>query len=172
MQYEIVERSGNTNETTGLRGDYQIKLTGNKSKTLSPKNLRMVTFYDAHKDEEFRFITNNPDISAIEITNIYKNRWQIEVFFKWSKQNLTIKSLWGNSENAVKIHLWVAICAYLLLARVKAAYKTQYSITECYTLISVSALARVDLRELLIPEVLCQKQNVNELDLFNSQVKN
>lgn len=127
----------------------------------------MIVFYDTSKKEEFKFITNNQDISAIEVTNIYKNRWQIEVFFKWIKQNLTIKSLWGNSENAVKLHLWTAICTYLLVARIKASYQSPYSITECYTLISVSALAKVDLREILIPKSLSQNKNVKELELFN-----
>lgn len=167
MQYEILEQSGNIDESTGLRGDYTVKLTGAKSKNLYPKSMRMVTFYENDKEEEFKFITNNQDISALEVTNIYKNRWQIEVFFKWIKQNLTIKLLWGNSENAVKLHLWTAICAYLLVARIKASCQSPYSITECHTLISVSALAKVDLRELLIPESLSQNKNVKELDLFN-----
>jgi hypothetical protein len=129
--------------------------------------MKIVVFYDTSKEEEFKFITNNRDISALEVTNIYKNRWQIEVFFKWIKQNLTIKLLWENSENAVKLHLWTAICAYLLVARIKANYQSPYSITECYTLISVSALAKIDLRELLITESLSQNKNVKELDLFN-----
>lgn len=167
MQYEILEQSGNIDESTGLRGGYTVKLTGTKSKNLYPKNMRLVTFYDAEKGEEFKFITNNQDISAIEVTDIYKNRWQIEVFFKWIKQNLTIKSLWGNSENAVKLHLWTAICAYLLVARIKANYQSPYSITECHTLISVSALAKINLKEMLMPESLSQNQNVKELDLFN-----
>lgn len=167
MQYEILEQSGNIDESTGLRGDYTIKLTGAKSKNLYPKSMRIVVFYDTVKEEEFKFITNNQYISAIEVTNIYKNRWQIEVFFKWIKQNLTIKLLWGNSENAVKLHLWTAICAYLLVARIKANCQSPYSITECYTLISVSALAKVDLRELLTPESFSQNKNVKELDLFN-----
>ncbi|MGL5683794.1 MAG: transposase [Marinifilaceae bacterium] len=74
---------------------------GAKSRKLYSKKMRMIVFYDLDKDEEFKFITNNQDISSLEITYIYKNRWQIEVFFKWIKQNLTIKTLWGNSKNAV-----------------------------------------------------------------------
>lgn len=166
MQHGILEQSGNIDESAGLRVDYTIRLTGIKSKDLYPKSMRMVNFYDADK-EEFKFITNNQDVSALEVTNIYKNRWKIEVFFKWIKQNLTIKSLWGNSENAVKLHLWTAICAYLLVARIKADYQSPYSITECHTLISVSALAKVDLREQLMPESPSQNQNVKELDLLN-----
>ena len=81
MQYEIIEKSGNIDENTGLRGDYNIQLIGVKSRKLYPKKIRMVVFYDFDKDEEFKFITNNQDISSLEITYIYKKRWQIEVFF-------------------------------------------------------------------------------------------
>ncbi len=82
MLYEVLERSGNIDESIGLRGDWLIRLTGTRTQKLYPKSLRMVSYYDTTKDEEFKFITNNLDISAFEITNIYKNRWQIEVFFK------------------------------------------------------------------------------------------
>lgn len=85
----------------------------------------------------------------MEIANIYRHRWDIEVFFKWIKQNITIKSLWGYSENAVKTHLWVAISAYLILAKIKANKESPYTITEIATPIRVSALERTDLKELL-----------------------
>ena len=105
----------------------------------------------------------------MEVANLYRNRWQIETFFKWIKQNLSIKALWGHSENAVKTHLWVAICTYLLVARIKASYKCQFSISEVATILSISALERVNIRELLdkSTEVLLNRnQNVNELTLF------
>ncbi|MDR1382107.1 MAG: transposase [Tannerella sp.] len=83
------------------------------TKKLYPEKLRLVEFHDAVNDELLVFLTNNFDVSAIEVAHLYKNRWQIEVFFKWIKQNLTVKKLWGHSENAVRIHLWVAICTHL-----------------------------------------------------------
>ena len=89
------------------------------------------------------------EISAIEVTNLYRHRWDIEVFFKWIKQNIVVKNLWGYSENAVRTHLWVAIIAYLIIAKIKADYKSPYSITEVATLIRISALERVDLRDLI-----------------------
>ena len=93
-------------------------------------------------------------------------RWQIETFFKWIKGNLTIKVLWGYSENAVKIHLWVAISTYLLLAWVKAELKSPLTITEISKVIGASLLTKRDIRELLnVPEPLTQNQNVNELKL-------
>ena len=75
---------------------------------------------DAEKDEVISFITNNFELGPLVIANIYRNRLQIETFFKWIKGNLTIKALWGYSENAVKTHLWVAISSYLLLAWMKS----------------------------------------------------
>ena len=88
-------------------------------------------------------------------------------FFKWIKGNLTIKSLWGYSENAVKIHLWTAIISYLLLAWVKAELKSPLTITEVSKVIEASILSKADIRELLdVPEPLTQNQNVNELLLF------
>ena len=103
---------------------------------------------DPESGERVSFITNNFDFNPLEIANIYRHRWDIEVFFKWIKQNITIKSLWGYSENVLKTHLWVAICTYLLLAKIKADTKSPYTITEVATLIRVSALERTNLREL------------------------
>jgi hypothetical protein len=90
----------------------------------------MILYRDAETDEVLTFISNNEDISALDIANIYCNRWQIEVFFKWIKQNMTVKRMWGYSENAVRIHLWIAIISYLLMAKIKIELQTPYSITE------------------------------------------
>lgn len=79
----------------------------------------MVEFYDSQNDELIVFLTNNFDVSALEVANLYKNRWQIEVFFKWIKKNLVIKKLWGYSPNAVRIHIWIAIYTYLIIAYMK-----------------------------------------------------
>lgn len=105
----------------------------------------------------------------MEISNLYRHRWDIEVFFKWIKQNIVVKTLWGFSENAVKIHLWTAVIAYLTVARIKADFKSLYSITEVATLIRISALERVELRQLLIKQDLStnSNQNVKELSLFD-----
>ncbi|MCQ2211869.1 MAG: transposase [Paludibacteraceae bacterium] len=73
----------------------------------------MVTYHDSETGDDVEFITNNFEISALEVANLYRHRWDIEVFFKWIKQNIVVKTLWGYSENAAKTHLWVAIIAYL-----------------------------------------------------------
>jgi IS4 transposase len=92
MRYDAVEQNFNIDETTGLRTGKTIVLTFAKSKKLYPEKLRLVEFYDAQNDELLLFLTNNFEISALEVANLYKHRWQIEVFFKWIKQNLSIKS--------------------------------------------------------------------------------
>ena len=170
MRYEVIETNYNIDEDTGLRGDYAIRLTGPKPKKLYPKDIRMVKYYDAENDEELTFITNQTNIGALQIADMYRNRWQIETFFKWIKGNLTIKVLWGHSENAVKTQLWTAICTYLIVARIKASNKNcHYTITEIATLIGISALMKMPLSDLLTnPEnnLLNENQNVKEPTLF------
>lgn len=170
MRYEVEETNYNIDEITGVRGDCTIRLTGQKPSKLYPKEMRMVKYYDAENDEELTFITNQMDLGALQIANLYRNRWQIETFFKWVKQNLTIKSFWGHSENAVKTHLWIAICTYLIVARIKASIKDcPYTITEVATLLGISALAKIDLVDLFTNpdnDLLNQNQNVKELTLF------
>jgi hypothetical protein len=167
MRYDVVEQNFNIDKTTGLRADKTIILTGYKSKKLYPAKLRLVEFYDAENAELLVFLTNNFEVSALEVANLYKNRWQIEVFFKWIKQNLTVKKFWGHSENAVRIQLWVAIIVYLLVAYLKHAIKSDYSIYEIMQILSVSAFDKTPIRELLTNFQV--NQNVKELqyDLFN-----
>jgi hypothetical protein len=170
MRFEIISSNFNIDKSTGLLEDHIIRLTSQKSSQLYPKPLRLIRFYDMKSEEILSFISNVIDqveISGLEIANIYRHRWDIESFFKLIKQSLTIKHLLGCSQNAVKTHLWIAICAYLLLARVKAIYNSPYSITEIGTLVSVFALVKMDLKELITePQPLIQNQDVNELTLF------
>ena len=107
LKYEVIEQNFNMDQTTGLRADKTVVLTVAKSKKLYPDKLRLVEYYDVDKDLNLVFLSNNFEVSALEIARLYKNRWQIEIFFKWIKQNLIIKKLWGHSQNAVKIHIWL-----------------------------------------------------------------
>jgi len=166
FKYSIIEQNFNINESTGLRTDKTVVLTGYKSKKLYPEKLRLVEFYDNEKDVLLVFLTNNFEVTALDVAYLYKNRWQIEVFFKWIKQNLTIKKLWGHSENAVKIHIWVAICTYLIVAYVKHALESDLSIYEIMQILGISAFDKTPLRELLTEFQV--NQNVKEqLYLFN-----
>lgn len=140
MKYETVEVNYNINELVGIVGDEIIRLTGYKTSKLYPGNLRLVQYYDVESNEVISFITNNFDLGPLEVANIYRNRWAIETFFKWIKGNLTIKALWGHSENAVQTQLWVAICAYLLLAWIKATLKSTLSVTQVATIVEKTIL--------------------------------
>jgi hypothetical protein len=166
LKHSVTEQNFNIDESTGLRTDKTVVLTGYKSKKLYPETLRLVEFFDSEKNILLVFLTNNFEVTALEVAYLYKNRWQIEVFFKWIKQNLTIKKLWGHSENAVKIHIWVAICTYLIVAYVKQAFKSKLSIYEIMQILSISAFDKTSVRELLTEFQV--NQNVKEqLDLFS-----
>ena len=157
MKYEVVEQNFNIDQTTGLRTDKTVMLTIQKSKGLYPEKLRLVEYYDNQNDELLVFLTNNFEVSALEIANLYKNRWQIEVFFKWIKQNLVVKKLWGYSVNAVKTHLWMAICTYLIVAYIKYELKSNYSVYEIMQILGISALDKTPIRELL-----CEQRQLNQ----------
>lgn len=161
LKYEIIEQNFNIDQTFGLRADKTIVLTVAKSKKLYPEKLRLVEYYDAEKDLPLVFLSNNFEVSALKIARLYKNRWQIEVFFKWIKQNLVIKKLWGHSQNAVKIHIWTAICTYLIVAYIKHALKSNYSIYEIMQILSVSAFDKTPISNLLSMSQV--NQNVKEL---------
>ncbi|MCS3200674.1 transposase [Candidatus Bacteroides intestinigallinarum] len=153
---------------SGIIEDARIRVTGYKSSKLYPEDMRFVRVYDPVNDTIVDFISNNFEVSALEITNIYRHRWDIEVFFKWIKQNIVVKTLWGYSENAVKVHLWVAIISYLIVARIKTEYNSPYSITEVATLIRISALEKTELCTLVVKQdvSIISNQNVKELSLF------
>lgn len=168
LKYQVIEQNFNIDKTTGLRTDKTVVLMIKKSKKLYPDKLRLVEYYDEEKDLLLVFLSNNFEVSALEIARLYKNRWLIEVFFKWIKQNLVIKKLWGHSQNAVKIHVWIAICAYLIVAYMKHILKSNYSIYEIMQILSVSAFDKTPIRDLLTMTQV--NQNVKELryDLFDN----
>ena len=160
LKYTIIEQNFNIDESTGLRADKIIELTIVKSKKLYPEKLRLIEYYDTEKDNYLVFMTNNFEVSALQVSYIYKNRWQIETFFKWIKQNLVIKKLWGHSQNAVKIHIWIAICTYLIVAYVKKSVKSELSIYQIMQILSISAFDKTPISQLL--NDFQNNQNVNE----------
>lgn len=158
--------SRKVDKSTGLRCDQSIKLLVPKSKKQYPEKIRRIKYYDQEKDLMLVFLTNNFDIDAFDIATIYKNRWQIEVFFRWMKQNLQIKTLWGHSENAVKIHLWTAICTYLIVAYLKHQIRSSYSVYEMMQILGISAFSKMPINELFTKRQI--NQNFKEqLNLFN-----
>lgn len=166
MDYSVVEQNFNIDPASGLRTDRTVTLNGHRSKKLYPGPLRLVEYHDWEGDVDLIFLTNNMEVSALEVAKLYRNRWQIETFFKWIKQNLAIKKLWGHSENAVNIHIWVAICTYLVVAHVKHSLKSELSIYEIIQILGISAMDKTPLKELLTEPK--SNQNVNEqMNLFS-----
>ena len=168
LKYEVIEQNFNIDQTTGLCTDKTVVLTITKSKKLYPDKLRLVEYYDEEKDLLLVFLSNNFEVSALEIARLYKNRWQIEVFFKWIKQNLVIKKLWGHSQNAVKIHIWTAICTYLIVAYMKQVLKSNYSIYEIIQILSVSAFDKSNIRDLLTMTQVNQNVKEQQYNLFDN----
>lgn len=125
-------------KSTGLRSDQTIRLRGFYAAKKYPDTLRLIRFVDPVTRKSLVFLTNNFMLSALTIAQLYKCRWQVELFFKWIKQNLRIKSFYGTSENAVKTQIWIAICIYVLLAIVKKELKISRSLSEIQQILSIS----------------------------------
>lgn len=154
-------------KSKGLRCDQTIKLSVPKSNKQYPEKIRRIKYYDQEKDILLVFLTNNFELGAMEIATSYKHRWQIEVFFRWIKQNLQIKTLWGRSVNAVKIHLWVAICTYLIVAYLKHQIRSPCSVYEMMQIPGISIFAKTPVNELFTGQQI--NQNVKEqLNLFSN----
>ena len=128
--------------------DCTIELTTYKSSNDYPKRLRLVRYYDEEQDREFVFLTNATHISSLVVAELYKNRWQIELFFKWLKQHLKIKKFWGTTENAVRIQIYVAVCTYLLVTIVKNDMKLERSTYEVLQILSISFTDKTHLKDL------------------------
>lgn len=154
LRYEVVERNYYINEVVGFVGDCFIRLTGYKSKKLCPEIFRIVEYQDAESSEVITLITNNMNLAPLVIANIYRNRWQMETFFKWIKQNHTIKALMGYFKNAVQTPLWVAICAYLLLAWIKVDLKSPLYASVVFQdqLLDIRDSCFIGLRPIQVPE--------------------
>jgi transposase len=137
-------------KSIGLRCDQTIVLTGRDSATDYPEKLRRVKYYDAEIDKRFSFLTNNFIVSAYIIAELYKCRWQVELFFKWIKQHLRIKSFYGTSKNAVKTQIWIAISVYVLVAIVKKHLRLDnMSLYTILQILSVTLFEKTQLLQML-----------------------
>jgi len=155
--------------TTGLICDQSIMLTGFYQSKNYPNKLRRVKYYDAKTDKTLVFLTNNFSLPAITITELYRNRWQVELFFKWIKQNLRIKSFYGTSENAVKAQIWIAVSVYLLVAIMKKRMKIEASLYTILQVLSVTIFERVPLLQVLTKEeyIATPESRGKQLHLFD-----
>lgn len=162
-------RSGAVDKATGVKCDQIIRLTSPLSLQQYGQRLRRVKYHDPELDKTFVFLTNNFDITALEVALLYKNRWKIELFFKWIKQHLKIKSFWGESENAVKVQIWIAICTYLTAAIAKKELQIQHSLYEILQILSVSVFDKTPVNQLFASYSLQKLPNVNtnQLTIFD-----
>lgn len=144
--------------------DQTIELTGFYPKQYYSGSLRLVRYWDEEQQREFIFLTNAVHISALQVAELYRNRWQVELFFKWLKQHLRIKKFWGTTENAVRIQIYAAICTYCLVAIVRHDMKLGRSTYEVLQILSISLTDKTNLRELFSKTKF---QNDKERDSLN-----
>ena len=148
LQYRRIY-SHPVDKTTGLRCDQTIVLTGTQSSKDYPIHLRRVKFYDAKHDKLLVFLTNNFELPALIIAQLYRCRWQVELFFKWIKQHLRIKRFFGTSENAVKTQVWIAIAVYVLVAIVKKRMNSDASLYTILQIFSITLFEKTPMNQLL-----------------------
>lgn len=159
--------SNKIDKSTGVLCDQVGKLTGFYTLKDYPEKLRRVKFYDEETGRTFVFLTNNMEITAQQVALLYKNRWQIELFFKWIKQHLKIKSFWGTSENAVRIQIYSAIIAYCLVAIVASELKIERSTYEILQVTGISLLDKTPVKQLFtnIDYKDVKERNYNQLTI-------
>lgn len=157
-------------KTTGLRCDQTVRLAGVKTPDDYPQYLRYVVFYDEKTDKRLGFFTNNFELPALTIAQLYKCRWQVELFFKWIKQHLRIKAFFGTTPNAVKTQIWIAISAYVLVAIVKKRLGAEASLYTILQILSLTLFEKTTLDQLLSDAPLqnLEPSSCNQLNLFSS----
>jgi transposase len=156
-------------KATGLQCDQTIALTGPKTATLYPLPLRRIRYTDPETGKRLVFLTNDFTLPALTIAQLYKARWQVELFFKWIKQHLRIKAFYGTSANAVKIQVWVAISVYVLVAIVKKRLGLSQSLYTILQVLSVTLFEKVPIYQALalMPDTTSDGEGCNQLLLFD-----
>jgi len=154
---------------TGLRCDQTIALTGVHSHRDYPVPLRRVKFYDATHDHQMVFLTNNFELPALSVADLYRCRWQVELFFKWIKQHLRIKAFFGTSENAVKTQVWIAVAVYVLVAIVRKRSTSKASLYTILQILSLMLFEKTSLHQLLTDINIATEHSAlrNQLTLFD-----
>ena len=167
MKYRVI-KTRITDENTGVLCDQTIVLTSYLTSKKYPENLRRIRYYDSETGNTLVFLCNNFKVSAVTIAALYRNRWGIELFFKWIKQHLKIQTFWGHSENAVKTQVWIAISTYVLVVIAKKRYNLTQTLYEILQMISLSAFDRTPMKLLFSNENYqdVKEQNCNQLILF------
>lgn len=156
-------------QATGLRSDQTIALTGINSSRYYPENLRRVRIFDAVRQKHLTFLSNNFILPPAIIAELYRCRWQIELFFRWIKQHLRIKSFYGTSENAVKTQIWIAISVYVLVAIIKKRFNLELSLYTFLQILSVTAFEKISILQVLraFSDTEYPSDSSKQLELFN-----
>jgi hypothetical protein len=161
--------SHTVDKSTGVRSDHTVILTAMESAKVYPDALRRVSYFDTETNKRLKFLTNNFALPALTIAQAYKRRWQVELFFRWIKQHLRIKSFFGTSENAVKTQIWIAVSVYVLVAIVRKRLGLQVSLYQILQILSVTLFEKVPiLRALEVPDLQSDLvEDRNQLILFS-----
>lgn len=165
IRYQVVQENPVPSDSLAL-ADQAIRLSTDYSRSHYPEALRRVHYRDPDTGKEYVFLTNLPDLPALAVADLYRQRWQIETFFRWIKQNLKIKAFYGTSENAVLIQIWTAMIAYLLLLWLKVRSWAGWSILELTRLVQTLIMERCNLWDLLCPRT-SDPPDYGQLTLFN-----
>lgn len=163
-----VTASRPVDKSTGLRCDQTMRLTSDWSIKSYPEVLRRIRVYDAENKVTLVLLTNQFHLPANIIAELYRKRWQVELFFKWIKQHLRIRSFYGRSENAVRCQIWSAIGAYLMVAITKQRLKIEKTLNEILQIVSVSIFEQIPVEELLAKDGISAEQKVEETHIQNS----
>jgi hypothetical protein len=155
--------------SSGIIYDQTIRFNNYRANRDYPAKMRRIKFRSDDYPDDLIFLTNNFELKASQIASLYKHRWKIELFFKWIKQHLKIKSFWGYTENAVKTQIWIAVCVYVLVAIVKKKYQLSQSLYEILQIFSISILEKVPINQLFQQTQLqyFKEQDPNQLNMFD-----
>ncbi|MDF1594318.1 MAG: IS4 family transposase [Desulfobacterales bacterium] len=162
--------SHKVDKSTGVKFDQTVILTGFYSKKDYPEKLRRIKYFDAEKGRSFIFLTNQFTLPPLTIAELYRYRWRVEIFFKWIKQHLRIKSFYGTSENAVKAQIWIAVSTYVLVAIMKKRLKIDLTLYTILQILSITLFEKMPVLEALAADDYRNKITSNhiQLKLFNS----
>lgn len=156
-------------KSKGVLCDQMVLLNGYYAAKDYPGKMRRIKFRDEETGKTLIFLTNNFHLTAVDIAQLYKHRWKIELFFKWIKQHLKIKSFWGQSENAVKTQVWIAVSVYVLVALAKKKFMLKQSLYEILQILSISIFEKMPINQLFQQTHLqyFKEQNPNQLNIFD-----
>lgn len=160
--------SNKVDKSTGIKVDQIIKLNNHYACKNYSKNLRLIKYFDVEEKIEIEFITNNFELTALEIARLYKYRWGVELFFKWIKQHLQVQSFWGTSENAVRVQVYTAVITYCAVAIMKDTLKINKTNYEILQILSLTLLTKTPINQLFESNMLqiSNNESCNQLILF------